>query len=408
MRKYWYSVVVLIVILGTAFITCGKEDQSMSETELRQKANRLADEFIILDSHIDAPYQLTKEYIDWTQESDRHFDYPKAVKGGLDMPFMAIYVSSSYQDGGAKEQGDKLIELVEKQVRDHLELFAMVYSPEDAIEQVAAGKMAIAMGMENGAPIEGDLANLQYFYDRGIRYITLAHAKDNHICDSSYDTSYTWNGLSPFGKKLIPAMNEIGMMIDISHVTDSTAFQVLELSKAPVVATHSGCRHFTPGFHRNMNDTLIRALAESGGVLQINFGSYFVNDTFRVNSEQRSADIKTYLDEHGLERSESAAKSFIDRYDREHPVGGADISDVVKHIEHAVQLVGIDHVGLGSDYDGVGSVPDGLEDASTYPNLIYELLKKGYSESDIRKICSGNFLRVWREIEQVSQDLNVQ
>ncbi|MBS1272622.1 MAG: hypothetical protein MAGBODY4_01769 [Candidatus Marinimicrobia bacterium] len=403
-KKNLYVFAMITILAGTTLTMYGKDDQSMNDADLRTQAEQLAEELIILDSHIDAPYQLTKEYVDWTQPSDRHFDYPKAVKGGLDAPFMSIYISPKYQDGGAKMQADELIGMVQKQVNAHPDKFAIPLSPSDVRKHVTAGKMSVAMGMENGAPIEGDLANLQYFFDWGIRYITLTHAKDNHICDSSYDTTYTWDGLSPFGKKLIPAMNNIGMMIDISHVTDSTAFQVLELSKAPVVATHSGCRKFTPGFHRNMSDTLIKALAKRDGIVQINFGSYFVSDSYRQHRGDRSENIRAYLDEHGLERSDPEAKSYIEEYDQEHPLADADISDVVQHIDHVVQLVGIDHVGLGSDYDGVGSVPTGLEDVSKYPNLIYELLKEGYSESDIRKICSGNFLRVWEEVEHVAND----
>ena len=396
LRQFVYTIISLFLLISTVT----GEKTTMSDEALHKKAEKLAREIILIDTHIDAPYPLTREYNDWTNHLDRHFDYPKAVKGGLNVPFMSIYISPHYQDGGAKSHADKLIGLVKRQIQDHPDKFALAVSPTDVRKQFAAGKMSIAMGMENGAPIEGDPANLKYFYEEGVRYITLTHSKDNHICDSSYDTTYTWNGLSPFGKKLIPAMNDIGMMIDISHVTDSTAFQVLELTKAPVIASHSGCRRFTPGFHRNISDTLIKAVARNNGVVQINFGSYFVSDSFRIRSQKRRDHIRAYLHEHNLKSSDQEAKAYITEYNQEHPNPDADISDVVDHIDHVVQLVGIDYVGIGSDYDGVGSVPTGLEDVSKYPNLIYELLKKGYSDEDIRKICSSNILRVWAAVQE--------
>jgi membrane dipeptidase len=260
------------------------------------------------------------------------------------------------------------------------------------------------MGIENGAPIEGNLANLKRFYDRGIRYITLVHSKNNHICDSSFDEERKWNGLSPFGVQVVSEMNRLGMIVDISHVSDKTFYEIVELSKAPVAATHSACRCFTPGCERNMDDRMIKLLAKKGGVIQVNFGSMFVNG--RVNKEfvERSRHIKEYVKAHNLKGEEK--EKYAKEYTEKHPLSEADISDVVANIDHVVQLVGIDYVGLGSDFDGVGdSLPNGLKDVSCYPNLIHELLKKGYTEEDIRKICSDNFLRVWSEVERIAFEL---
>ncbi|MCF7805950.1 MAG: dipeptidase [Candidatus Marinimicrobia bacterium] len=394
-----------ILLLLTGILSCQGENTQMTTADLHNRADSIAQKSLLIDTHIDAPYHLYHSGVDWTAETDRHFDYPKAVRGGLNSTFMAIYIPPKYQAGGAKEYADTLITKVREQVENHPEKFILAFSPGEVEKQFSRERISLALGMENGAPIEGDLANLQHFYDRGIRYITLTHSEDNHICDSSYDTTETWGGLSPFGKRLVPAMNRIGMMIDVSHVTDSTFYQAIELSKAPVVATHSGCRHFTPGFHRNMSDDAIKVLAEHNGVIQINFGSYFVSETFREERQNINDHLDAYYAEHGLEEESDEARDYAKKYRKEHPVKDALLTDVADHIDHVVDLVGIDYVGLGSDFDGVGSVPTRLENVSKYPNLIAELLRRGYSEEDIRKIAGGNFLRVWREVESVAVEL---
>jgi membrane dipeptidase len=269
----------------------------------------------------------------------------------------------------------------------------MAGSVADAKKQFGDSKISLAVGMENGSPIEGNLDNIKYFYDRGIRYITLVHSKNNHICDSSFDEETKWNGLSPFGTEVISQMNRLGMLIDVSHVSDKTFYQIIELSKAPVAATHSSCRHFTLGWERNMDDEMIKLLAKKGGVIQINFCSMFVNEQINREYADRRTQILEYIEAKNLEGDER--EKYFEEYAQENPLGDADISDVVANIDHVVKLVGIEHVGLGSDFDGVGgNLPVGLKDVSCYPNLIFELLKKGYTEEDIKKICSDNFLRV--------------
>jgi membrane dipeptidase len=280
----------------------------------------------------------------------------------------------------------------------------MAESVTDIKKQFGGSKISIVLGMENGSPIEGDLNNLKYFYDRGIRYITLAHSKCNHICDSSYDEQRKWNGLSPFGVEVVYEMNRLGMLIDVSHVSDKTFYQIIEHSKAPVIATHSSCRHFTPGWERNMDDEMIKLLAKRGGVIQINFGSMFVSKKIQSVYQRRKKIVMKYVEANDLQGEER--DEYYKEYVKKNPLGDADISDVVANIDHVVKLVGIEHVGLGSDYDGVsGQIPVGLKDVSCYPNLIYELLKKGYSEADIQKICADNFLRVWSDVERTARKL---
>jgi membrane dipeptidase len=261
------------------------------------------------------------------------------------------------------------------------------------------------MGMENGAPVEDDLANVAHFAERGIRYITLTHSKNNQICDSSYDEERTWHGLSPFGREVVAEMNRVGIMVDVSHVSDETFEQVLEVTRAPVIASHSSCRHFTPGFERNMSDEMIRELAANGGVIQINFGSSFLTAAANQWAKARSEAIDAFVAEGGLESDDPAVVEFRRRYLEEHPLPRATVEDVADHIDHVVELAGIDHVGLGSDFDGVGpSLPTGLEDVSRYPNLFRVLLERGYSDEDIGKIAGGNLLRVWREVERLAAE----
>jgi len=260
------------------------------------------------------------------------------------------------------------------------------------------------MGMENGAPIDGDLANVQYFFDRGIRYITLTHSKDNHICDSSYDPSRTWNGLSPFGQQLIAEMNRVGIMIDVSHISDSTFYQVMKLSNAPVIASHSSCRHYTPDWERNMSDDMIRLLAQNDGVIQINFGSTFVSGESNRSWYEIDEHHKQWMAQEGLNSDDPEAKAYLTNYRKENFLF-VNVAQVADHIDHVVRIAGVDYVGFGSDYDGLGdTLPIGMKDVSQYPNLIAELLKRGYSDQDIEKICYKNVFRVWQKVIEIANE----
>jgi len=386
----------LFLITFGVFITSCSNDAS-----LRKKAYDLAHKFIITDGHIDVPWRLNDGYEDLSVRTEGgDFDYVRAKEGGLDAPFMSIYVPSSYQEtGGAKEKADSLIDLVHRIANDHPDKFEVAFSVSDVNRIFGNGKIALPMGMENGAPILDDLSNVKYFYDRGIRYITLTHGKDNLICDSSYDTTNTWGGLSPFGRKVVKEMNRVGIMVDISHVTDEVINQVMDMTDVPVIASHSSCRFFTPGWERNMGDAEIKRLKDNGGVIQINYGSSFVT---KASQDKRSANndkILSYAKENNLEQGDEKLEEYAKEVNRKNPFY-ADITEVVDHIDHVVKLAGIDHVGIGSDYDGVGdSLPYGLKDASSYPNLIYHLLKRGYSDEEIEKICYKNIWRVWSAVE---------
>ena len=390
---------------------CGGRESSAprdgAETDVSARANRLAKELLIVDTHVDVPYRLQEKMDDISvRTEDGHFDYPRSRAGGLDAPFMSIYVPASYQEsGGAKELADELIDMVEKFEADWPDKFAVARSPEDLRRNFDNGIISLPMGIENGAPIEDDLANLTHFLNRGVSYITLTHSEDNQICDSSYSEESTWSGLSPFGEEVVAEMNRIGLMIDISHVSDHAFYDALELTRAPVIASHSSCRAFTPDWERNMSDDMIVALAENGGVIQVNFGSAFLRQDAQEQSTDYWTEYRAFLEESGIDPDHEDATRFRDEYWQDRPRIFGELADVVAHIDHVVELVGVDHVGFGSDFDGVTSLPEGLKDVSHFPNLIAALLEGGYSEEQIEKICSGNLLRVWNETRRVAEQL---
>ncbi|WKN42507.1 dipeptidase [Tunicatimonas pelagia] len=402
----------LPIFLSTVFLlTCFT---LRAQDSLQNKADSLAQAYIITDGHIDLPYRLKvsgfrlkKEYIkDIENETQGDFDYPKAVAGGLDAPFMSIYIPASYQEtGGAKEFADSLINLVQNIPQEFPEKFALANSPQEIESNFEKDLISLPMGMENGAPIGDSIENVQYFFDRGIRYVTLTHSKVNQICDSSYDTTRVWNGLSPFGEKVVKEMNRVGIMVDVSHISDSAFYDVMKITQAPVIASHSSAREFVPGFERNMNDDMIKLMGENNGVIQINFGSGFVDADSRKKSSEMRTHLTAWMSERNLTFSDSATQAYAREYMANNPAYST-VQRVADHIDHVVQLAGIDHVGFGSDFDGVGdTLPTGLKNASEYPNLIAELLKRGYSEEDIEKICYKNTFRVWNDVQDVAQML---
>ena len=347
-------------------------DKKRERDKVKDLARELAQEILIIDTHLDTPIQLYMQqnkngsYEDITKASSLHFDFNRAVSGGLNVPFFVIFTPPSAEEKGtAFKMAKDIIQILEEVMNKNPDKFRLVKSPDEISNDKDI--MQVVYGMENGAPIERKLSNIKLFSDMGISYITLAHSKSNHISDSSYDENKNWGGLSPFGREVVAEMNKQGVMIDISHVSDAAFYEVLRLSKTPVIASHSSLRHFVPGFERNVSDDMLRELAKNEGVIQICFGSEFI------------AEKKKY------------------------PNLVVTVKDVADHIDRVKRLVGIDHVGIGSDYDGWRNFPVGLEDTSTYPNLIKELLNRNYTKEEIKKIFGGNLLRVWREVKKFSE-----
>ncbi len=378
---------------------------------LPERAKQLAQRLVIVDGHVDLPYRLQRgrdknggvaeDVSRRTPKGD--FDWVRARAGGLDAPFMSIYVPATYQkDGGAKAFADNLIDLVEGVAKSAPGKFTLVGSVADVRTAFDKRQVALPLGMENGAPLEGHIENVAYFHGRGVRYITLTHSEDNDICDSSYAETRTHKGLSEFGKKVVLEMNRVGIMIDVSHISDDAFWQVMDITKTPVIASHSSCRKFTPGFERNMSDDMIKRLAKGGGVIMINYGSTFLTAAARRWSDAVGTERKAFMAaENVKDRRAPKVEAWYEAYKQRRPLPFASVKDVADHIQHVIQLVGVDHVGLGSDFDGVGdSLPVGLKDASDIPNLIAELLGRGVSDGDIAKICGLNVLRVWATVER--------
>lgn len=365
----------------------------------------LAQDAVIVDTHIDAPGELRGAWRDLVTDTDREFDWPKAQTGGLDVAFMSIYTSPVQDaDDTAYHAANQQIDAMWALAARAPEKFVVLTSPRDIAKLAKPGRVLLPLGMENGAPIGDDLSKLTFFFDRGIRYITLAHSAANRLSDSSYGAERKWNGLSPFGREVVAEMNRLGIMVDVSHLSDPAALEAVKLSRVPVVATHSGMRHFTPGFERNVSDDVAKAIAAKGGVVQITFGTGFVNP-------KAAADMQAKFRERAaLQKRNEAAKAsgravedeaaWSKAWDASHPVPTTEMQAVVDQIVYAVKLLGADHVGIGSDFDGVGGeLPNGLRTVADYPNLIAGLQRAGMSDGDIRKVLGSNLLRVWTAVE---------
>jgi membrane dipeptidase len=411
MKKTLFSLFAACLVFACTEKKQAVDYTLLSDEERLEVAKEIAHNTIIVDGHMDLPFRmynlgndLNGEVFDFMTRSDQgNIDYVRAMEGGMDAPFMAIYIPASYQEtGGAKGLADTLILMVERMVDTWPDKLALARSPEDIENNFKKGLLSLPMGIENAAAIEDDIRNIEYFYNRGIRYMTLTHGKDNLVGDSSYDDSETHGGLSEYGIEVVKEMNRLGMIIDVSHITDKTFFDVAEISEAPIVATHSSVRDFTPGFERNVSNEIIQKLAAKDGMVMITFGGSFLDQNYSDANTAIRAHIQEWLKENNLNYRDEAAQEYMRVYSADkRPI--VHVSKVVDHIDHVVNLVGIDHVGLGSDFDGVGdTLPEGLKDASMYPNIIAELLKRGYSKKDIEKICYKNFFRVWKEVDRVS------
>ena len=310
----------LVAVFFLVLYSCAPKPEPIDQ---EAKANELAQKFIIIDGHIDVPYKIVEEWRDISvYDSVMNYDYVKATKGGLDAPFFSIYVSASYQEkgegssseahtGGAYERALALIEVSNRVAAENPDKFGFVNHPDQIRENHKKGIKSYMYGMENGAPIEGDLDKLRDLANRGIRYVTITHGKWNHLGDASYDDTKHWNGLSPFGREAVSEMNKLGVLVDISHVSDSTFYDVMEVTKVPAIASHSSCRHFTPGFERNMNDDMIKKLAENGGVIMINYGSSFVTEKANTFRQRMMDSALVIMRERGIDEGDDSKQRDI-------------------------------------------------------------------------------------------------
>jgi len=397
-------------LLVASIAALAASPQAPATDPLVAKALAIHQRAITLDSHVDiggANY-ATPALDPGAASTNLKCDLTKMEKGGLKGVFLAAFVGQGpLDDAGFKRAYDQAITKFEALQRLTQQMYpdrcAFATSPDDVVRIAKTGKRVIMTGVENGYPIGKDLGNVKKFYDLGARYITISHSRNNQLADSSSDSKPLNNGLTELGRQVVAEMNRLGIMVDVSHISDRAFWQVMSISAAPVIASHSAARYFVPGFERDISDDMIRALAARGGVVQVNFGSTFVSNDAHLWAMAFDAALKQFKAESGAAQDSAETAAFAKTYREEHPFPYASLGGVLDHIDHIVALVGVDSVGIGSDFDGVGdTLPVGLKDVSMYPNLIEGLLERGYDEAQIRNIVGENLLRVWGAVQKVA------
>ena len=386
--------------------------QNIPPGSVSERASRLHQESIVVDLHMDTPQRLLDLDFDLgSRASTGHVDIPRMKEGGIDAAFFAIYVEMERFGGtSATKRALRLIDAVYAQVARHADQITMARSASDIRAAHRQGKVAVLMGMEGGTPIADDLGLLRNFHRLGVRYMTLTHGVANNWVDSStYPSRH--DGLTDFGKDVVREMNRLGMMVDVSHISDKAFYDVLGTSQAPVIASHSSARALT-NVPRNMTDDMIRALAQTGGVVHVNYYTEFLDQNFANARARFKSDAEFHARSKALsdqfrddDRSEPAFEAqmrLFAEYDARVP--RVSWERIVDHIDHMVKLVGADHVGLGSDFDGA-NMPEGMDDISCLPRITQALLDRGYSEDDIRNILGENTLRVMDEVERAANRL---
>ncbi len=390
-----------------------------SEEELARKAAPIHEKALTVDTHIDWPSRQLRnpsfmpgERHQSGERDSQQWDLVRMKEGGLDAVFMSIFTGQGprNEEGHvkAKEHALKLIEITKKMAADYPDWAELAFTADDAERIAQSGKRAIYMGMENGYPVGLDTANVKKFYDLGVRYMTITHSRNNELGDSSTDELQEWNGLSALGESVVREMNRLGMMVDISHVHDATFWDVLAMTKAPVIASHSSawalCDH-----NRNMKDDMLEAVKKNNGVAQVCLLGDFIKKM--PQSPEREAAMTEWRKKQeawrrGEMTPEQEQQLFQERRElnEKFPAQRPSLNDAILHLDHMVKVMGIDHVGIGSDFDGGGGLID-IDDVSVMPNITKELMRRGYSEEDIHKIWGGNLLRVLREVEEVAQEL---
>lgn len=380
-----------------------------TEEQLIKKADKIHASILTVDTHCDTPMDFTDPGFDLGVKHDEGcVDFPRMNEGGLHAEFFAVFTGQGPRDDSSFIKVHKkaldIFSAIHKNVDKNSSMAEMAYTADDAYRIKKAGKIAAFIGVENGYPIGKNLSGVKEFYDLGARYITLSHSKNNDICDSSTDPKGPENdGLSPFGTEVVGEMNRLGMMVDISHVSDKSFYDVLKITKAPVIASHSSCRALC-GSPRNLTDDMLLALKENGGVIQICIlGNYLKTPEPNPELEAKLKELQTkYGDYNALPEDSKKVMRTKYRAIQKAYEKPATVKDIVDHIDHAVQVIGIDYVGIGTDFDGGGGV-DGCRTASEMKNITIELLRRGYSKTDITKIWGGNVMRVLRKVEEVAK-----
>jgi membrane dipeptidase len=380
--------------------------------DISERAHKLQFSSIVLDTHDDTTQRFFTNTFDIGKRNpDGHVDIPRMREGGMNAIFFSIWIDGRIMGPPAVQKALDQIDAVRENVKKYSKDMVLARTAQDVRDAHAHGKIAALMGVEGGHMIGNDIRVVRIFADLRVRYMTLSHFYNDEWADSSTDKP-AHNGLTDFGKDVVREMNRHGIMVDISHVSDKTFYDALEVSKAPLIASHSSCRALC-NHVRDMSDDMIKALAAKGGVIQINYEKSFIDEAYRIAYEKETGGVVQHLGE--LTKSCNNDEGCISqkmaelqqKLTAEGKLPHVTYERVVDHIDHAVKLVGADHVGLGSDFDGA-DMPEGLEDCSKLPKITEALLRKGYSESDVRKILGENTLRVMEQAEKVSKEMNAQ
>jgi membrane dipeptidase len=398
-----YKIFAAAIALAAALVA-----PKMPADEISERAHKLHFSSIVLDTHDDTPQRFFFQHFDLGhRDAEGHIDIPRMKEGGLNAIFFSIWCNANMPGPAAEKRALDLIKLTREQVTRHPQDLALATTAEEVRRAHAQGKIAVLMGVEGGHMINNDLNVLRKFAALGVRYMTLTHTNDLDWAGSSGDDA-KHIGLTPFGKDVVREMNKLGVIVDISHVSDKTFYDALEVSAAPMIASHSSCRAICDA-PRNMTDDMIKALAAKGGVIQINYHIGFLSQAYR-DASNKSAELKSRTAAVNKAAGDDEAASIRDGEKIAHQMIAegklpqVEWEAIVDHIDHAVKLVGADHVGLGSDFDG-SVMPHGMEDCSKLPKLTEAMLRRGYSEDNIRQILGGNTLRVMEATERVSREL---
>lgn len=403
MKNFIVSILLLLTLI--LFTSCQNKNQSSSNHLDTLQIHISA---LTIDTHLDIPidlvrnpeYNLEEEHNPY--ESGIKFDFPRMKKGGLDVGFFILWTAQGKTDSEGykkvKEKADHILEVIKSNVNKSPSLAELAYSTDDINRIVNLGKRAILIGLENGYPLGEDLKLVKKYYNDGVRYITLCHTENNQLCSSSTDDKEDM-GITSFGKEVINEMNKMGIMIDVSHVSDKTFYDIIKLTKTPIIASHSNARSLCD-HPRNMSDDMLKVLSKNGGVIHVNFVNSYVKKP-EPNPGRDSAYAKMKKDFDFGNMSDEERKKFHSerkKINKEFPSNKATLNDLVDHIDYIVKLIGIDHIGIGSDFDGGGEL-QGVFDTSEMGNITTELIKRGYSEEDIKKIWGENFMRVFKKVE---------
>ncbi|MEM0939347.1 MAG: dipeptidase [Bacteroidota bacterium] len=411
-----YPVFFLIILLMIGCTTKSTTIDTETEEELTERALEIHNRVLTVDTHADTPLRMIEPGFDMAERHDpketgSKVDYPRMIEGGLDAIFFAAFVAQDIRDDEGNTRAKALclqmIDSIIVSTEKNSDLVGLALNPDDAYTLEKAGKRAIYIGIENGYPIGKDLSNVALYFEKGVRYITLVHSSNNDLADSATDPNGTEHGgISDLGAEVVKEMNRLGIMVDISHGNDSVFYDAIALSKAPIIASHSNARAVTK-HNRNMTDEMLKLMAENGGVVQLTMLSDYLRDA--PANPQRDSAIATLrasmkpISEMTQEERTAMRKSFQE-LDEKFPVPSATLKHVVDHIDHIVKVAGIDHIGIGCDFDGGGGI-EGIFDASEVMNITIELVKRGYTEEQIKKIWGGNLIRVFKEVQAVAEQI---